>query len=631
MNRDSNQTDATDPVCGMPVTDGNAPFADYLGRRFLFCSAFCRDTFLVSPQSYVAPAITPEKAIVHRRIAYFSMEVAIDPEMPTYSGGLGVLAGDTLKSAADLGLPVIAVSLLNAKGYFEQTLDGAGNQQERAAAWDRARFVQPIRSQEMPDSAEQGDIHVEVTIEGRIVKVRGWQYDIVGATGFTVPLILLDTDMETNDPWDRELTSCLYGGDDRYRLAQEVILGVGGVRMLRAIGHNWINRFHMNEGHAALLVLELLASGSTAPAWNFFGTRAECVFTTHTPVPAGHDQFPYELVHRILGMPLPEAVVQMLGGADRLNLTHLAMNASQYVNGVAKRHAEVSREMFPGRDIDAVTNGVHSHTWTADSFKVLYDHHIPGWSNDPSALRSAAGIPKGEIWAAHVQAKDHLADKIQLRIGAVLDRNAFTIGFARRATAYKRADLVFRDVERLAAIAQEVGPIQFVFAGKAHPRDESGKDMIRRVFAAAAHLLNRVQVIYLENYDMTLARLLTSGADLWLNTPRRPLEASGTSGMKAALNGIPSLSTLDGWWLEGHIEGVTGWSLGTSDADSDLDRVPDDEDAVDLYHKLQHEILPLFYRERDAWIGVMRHAIALNASYFNTHRMIQQYAANAYV
>lgn len=632
MSLETDRAAVTDPVCGMPVTDSQAPSTENLGRRFRFCSAFCRDTFLASPQSYVtAPATASEKVTVHRRIAYFSMEVGVDPELPTYSGGLGVLAGDTLKAAADLGLPIIAISLLNAKGYFAQRLDGAGNQQERPDTWDRARFVRPVCGRNTTDSTEQDDIPVEVTIEGRSVKVRAWQYDIAGATGFTVPLILLDTDIESNDPYDREITSNLYGGDDRYRLAQEVILGVGGARMLRAIGHNHINRFHMNEGHAALLVLELIGNSSTAPAWNFFGTRAECVFTTHTPVPAGHDQFPYELVHRVLGTPLPEAIVKMLGGAERLNMTHLAMNASQYVNGVAKRHAEVSRKMFPGQNIHTVTNGIHSRTWTADSFKALYDRRIPGWSNDPSALRSVEGISNEEIWAAHIQAKDRLANEVRRRTGTILDRNTFTIGFARRAAVYKRADLVFHDVERLATIAKEVGSIQLVFAGKAHPHDEGGKDMIRRIFAAAERLRNRVPVVYLENYDMALARLLTSGADLWLNTPRRPLEASGTSGMKAAHNGVPSLSTLDGWWLEGHIEGVTGWSVGSAAKDADPNHVPDAEDAADLYRKLREEILPMFYQNRDAWIGVMRHAIALNASYFNTHRMIQQYATNAYV
>lgn len=621
---------ATDPVCGMPVPDGGSIVITFRGRPFAFCSEFCRDAFLAAPEVYAGTApLAAGRADAPRRVAYFSMEVAVDPGMPTYSGGLGVLAGDTLKSAADLGLPVVAVSLLNAKGYFKQTLDRSGNQQERPAAWEPARFTRPLPSQVEADAERPRDPQVEVTIEGRAVKVRGWQYDVTGATGFTVPLILLDTDVPGNDPRDRELTSYLYGGDDRYRLAQEVVLGVGGVRMLRALGHSSISRFHMNEGHAALLVLELLGTSRWPPAWDFHGTRLECVFTTHTPVAAGHDSFPYDLVHRVLGQPLPEPVVRMLGGSDRLDMTHLGMSMSRYVNGVAKRHAEVSREMFPGQPIDAVSNGVHSRTWTCHSFRDLYDRHIPGWGNDPAALRSAIGLPGPEVWEAHARAKERLVEEVGRRTGVVLDRDAFTIGFARRATAYKRANLIFRDPDRLAAVAREVGPVQLVFAGKAHPKDEGGKELIRKVFAAADRLRDRVRVVYLENYDMALAGVLTAGADVWLNTPRRPLEASGTSGMKAAHNGVPSLSTLDGWWAEGHVEGVTGWSIGSANADSGRD--VDAEDAENLYRKLREVVVPLYYRDRDGWVGVMRHAIALNASFFNTHRMVQQYAANAYV
>jgi starch phosphorylase len=620
----------TDPVCGMLVSGDGRYTTEYRGRRFVFCSEFCWDAFLAAPETYaLSPVGGTVRADAPRRVAYFSMEVAVDAGMPTYSGGLGVLAGDTLKSAADLGLPVVAVSLLNARGYFDQSLDRSGNQHEQPVAWDPSGFVHPLPAQIVTGSDRPQAPEVEVTIEGRAVKVRGWQYDVVGATGFTVPLILLDTDVLGNDPRDRELSSHLYGGDDRYRLAQEVVLGVGGVRMLRALGHTSINRFHMNEGHAALLVLELLGTSRWPPAWDFHGTRAECVFTTHTPVLAGHDSFPYGLVHRVLGAPLPEPVVRMLGGADRLDMTHLGMSMSRYVNGVAKRHAEVTREMFPGQPIGAITNGVHSRTWTCDSFKELFDRHIPGWANDPAALRSAIGIPEGEVWEAHARAKDRLIDEVRRRAGVNLARDALTIGFARRATAYKRADLVFRDTEQLATIAREVGPVQLVFAGKAHPRDEAGKEMIRRVFAAGEQLRERVRVVYLENYDLALAALLTAGVDVWLNTPRRPLEASGTSGMKAAHNGVPSLSTLDGWWAEGHVEGVTGWSIGPVVAAPDRDA--DAEDAADLYRKLREVVVPLYHRDRGGWERVMRHAIALNASFFNTHRMVQQYAANAYV
>jgi starch phosphorylase len=451
-------------------------------------------------------------------------------------------------------------------------------------------------------------------------------------TGFRVPLFLLDTDLPENTPADRELTAWLYGGDDRYRLCQEVVLGIGGVRLLRALGYTRLERFHMNEGHAALLTLELLREKSPrAPAeWDFHAVREQCLFTTHTPVPAGHDQFPYDLVRRVLGEPVPADVLGMLGGADRLNMTRLGLDLSGHLNGVARKHAEVSQGMFPGYPIDSVTNGVHSRTWTCASFRELFDRHIPGWVNDPSSLRHAVNIPRAEVWEAHQRAKARLLDEVRRRTQTALDRDALTIGFARRATPYKRADLVLRDVEQLAQTAATAGPVQLVFAGKAHPRDEGGKELIRRVFDAARRLRDRVGVVYLENYDVELGLALTAGVDVWLNTPLRPLEASGTSGMKAAHNGVPSFSVLDGWWVEGHIEGVTGWSIGSSSGAPAGDTA-DEADARELYQKLRTVIVPLFYHDRERWIDIMRQTIAFNASFFNTHRMVQQYAANAYV
>ena len=612
-----------DPVCGMPVRVEEALAISYRGHSFYFCAELCKQAFLAHPEQYSGETRVraSDEIDTRRRIAYFSMEVAADPRMPTYSGGLGILAGDTLKSCADLKIPLVAVSLLYSKGYFDQKLDEWGNQQEFPVAWEPSRFVRLL------------PITVRVPIENRSVVVRAWQYDITGYTGYSVPLILLDTNVDENAPPDRELTAFLYGGDERYRLAQEIILGMGGVRMLRALGYNQLERFHMNEGHASLLVLELLRErrGQGAEEWDFHGVRSRCVFTTHTPVPAGHDQFSYDLVKGVLGETIPVEMVQMLGGKNRLNMTLLALNLSRYVNGVAKRHGEVSQEMFPGYSIDSITNGVHSFTWTCDSFKKLYDRHIAGWVNDPFSLRYAVSIPKGEIWDAHVEAKGRLIDEVHRRTGMSLKPDMLTIGFARRATLYKRADLVFSDPGQLMEIASTVGPIQLVFAGKSHPKDDPGKDLIRRVFHFARQLKDQIPIAYLENYDMELGKLLTSGVDLWLNTPLRPLEASGTSGMKAAHNGVPSFSTLDGWWIEGHIEGVTGWSIGPGPQDLHGQDAANEQDARELYHKLRTVIAPMFYRDRDRWIDIMRQAIAFNASFFNTHRMVQQYAANAYV
>lgn len=612
-----------DPVCGMTVQPENVLTTSYDGQMIAFCSEFCRSAFLTHPERYVRALVTlsAEEANGQRRIAYFSMEVAVGARMPTYGGGLGVLAGDTLKSCADLKIPVVAVSLLYARGYFDQKLDAWGNQQELPVVWDPPRFARLLPTT------------VRVHIENRPVTVRAWQYNIVGMTEDTVPLILLDTNVAENATQDRALTFSLYGGDERYRLAQETILGIGGIRMLRALGYTQLQRFHMNEGHAGLLTLELLRErqDQASTEWDFNRVREQCVFTTHTPVPAGHDQFSYDLVKSIVGEIIPLEVTQMLGGRERLNMTLLGLNLSQYINGVAKQHGEVSQEMFPGYPIDSITNGVHSVTWTCDSFKALYDRHIPGWRNDPAMLRHAISIPTHEIWTAHGEAKARLVEEVRKRTQVSLNNETLTLGFARRATQYKRADLVLTDLGQLLDIARTVGPIQFVFAGKAHPKDEPGKALIRYVFQVAQQLKDQVAVVYLENYDMELAQLLTAGVDVWLNTPLRPREASGTSGMKAAHNGVPSFSILDGWWIEGHVEGVTGWSIGPAPTERSQQDKMNTQDVKDLYHKLRTVIVPLFYHNRDKWLDIMRHTIAFNASFFNTHRMVQQYAANAYV
>jgi starch phosphorylase len=468
---------------------------------------------------------------------------------------------------------------------------------------------------------------VQVEIEGRTVLVHAWQFDVVGITDSIVPVILLDSNVEGNSEYDCTLTDSLYGGDQNYRLAQEVVLGIGGVRMLRALGHSGVQRFHMNEGHAGLLVLELMdwQGGSKPAELDYEGARQRCIFTTHTPVPAGHDQFDYASVERIVGSAVPFDVLRMLGGRERLNMTLLGLNLSRYVNGVAQRHEEVSREMFPGYPIHHITNGVHSATWTCESFRRLYDEWIPGWTNDPAMLRKALSIPNEKIWEAHTGAKSHLVEYVRQQTGRILAPDALTIGFARRATAYKRAGLVFTDIPRLVDIAKLAGPLQFVFAGKAHPGDEGGKQLIEHIFEISQQVGAVLPIVYLENYDLEIAKLMVSGVDLWLNTPQRPLEASGTSGMKAAHNGVPSFSTLDGWWIEGNTEGITGWSIGGS-----AEATPTG-DSDSLLEKLEALILPTFYRRRDSWIDIMRHTIALNASYFNTHRMVQQYVTNAYM
>ena len=560
------------------------------------------------------------------RVAYFSMEIGLESGMPTYSGGLGVLAGDTIRSAADLDVPMVAVSLLHRRGYFFQRLDAQGRQSEEPVAW-------PVN-----DFAELIDEQATVDIEGRPVHVRAWRYRVTGESGHVVPVYLLDTDVSENQPWDRTLTDVLYGGDDHYRLCQEVVLGIGGLRLLRALGYQDILRFHMNEGHAALLVLALMeeklalqGQAESVPADLIDTVREQCVFTTHTPVPAGHDQFSEELALRVLGDHRRSTLMKACGIEQRLNLTQLALRGSRYVNGVAMKHGEVSHGMFPGYPIHSITNGVHAVTWTAPSFQKLFDTHLPDWRRDQLSLRYAVGIPTSDIWAAHVEAKRTLVEHVNRESNAGFDRDMLTIGFARRFAAYKRAGLIFQDLDRLKKIVLEAGSIQIVFAGKAHPRDRDGKDLIAHVHEMRNALQGVIAVSYLTNYDMEVAKMLCAGVDVWLNTPLPPLEASGTSGMKAAMNGVPSLSVLDGWWIEGHLEGVTGWSIGDR-VEACLEPQPgmDACHAAELYRKLEEKVLPCFYKDRERFIEIMRHAIALNGAFFNSQRMVAQYLHDAY-
>jgi starch phosphorylase len=539
-------------------------------------------------------------------IAYFSMEIAIDESMPTYSGGLGILAGDTLRAAADAGLPLAAVTLVYHRGYYRQKIDENGRQREEADLWSPQGRL------------ELADVTTEITLEGRTVRVRAWRTAIAGVRGARVPVYLLDTDLPVNDPWDRTLTDSLYGGDRRYRLAQEALLGLAGKAIVDAATGGNIVRYHMNEGHSALVVPALYNQ--------FHGdlpqVRAACVFTTHTPVPAGHDRFGRDLAESLLPRDIVGALERLNQLEPDLNLTHLALAGASCCNAVAMKHGEVSRAMFPGHDIVAITNGVHAATWVAPPMAALFDRALPGWRADNFRLRHAVGIPLDELQAAHGVAKATLLERLRERTGARLDPEAFTIGFARRAAAYKRADLLFRDIDRLRRIAHEFGAVQVIYGGKAHPQDEDGKVLVQRVHEAMRAVGRDVHAVYVPNYDMAFAKYMVAGVDVWLNTPLRPEEASGTSGMKAALNGIPSLSTLDGWWIEGNVEGRTGWAIGT------LDGSPDD-DAPALYDALER-IIPLYYQSPEKYAAVRRHAIAINGSYFTTERMVHEYAVIAY-
>lgn len=582
------------------------------------------------------------------KIAYFSMEIALESDLPTYSGGLGVLAGDTIAAAADLGVPMTAITLLYRKGYFSQRLNSDGHQVAEPVAWAPEDFLVETAAR------------CEVEIADRMVVLRAWRLDVPGVSRHKVPVYFLDADLPENAPEDRALTDHLYGGDDRYRLCQEILLGIGGVRMLKALGYHQLDRYHLNEGHPALLIFQLLRyesarhgrSGVTRE--DFEAVHDMCIFTTHTPVPAGHDQFPVELLDSVLGINSQHYVdfrdaaavdmVQRILQTDahlaahvrdlvrpgvRLNMTYLALNMSGYVNGVAKKHGEITRNMFSGYEIDAITNGVHVARWASAEIQALFDRYIPDWRRDNFSLRAALSIPAAELRVARRQAKERLLGIVRERTGKIMDPDVLTIAFARRAATYKRADLLFHDIDRLKAIARDKGKLQVIYAGKAHPRDEAGQALIQQIVYFARALGDEVPVVYLENYDLALARHLTAGADLWLNTPLPPNEASGTSGMKAAVNGTPSLSVLDGWWIEGCVEGLTGWAIG--EPGEQLHAVQDPNvHAGSLYHKLEQVIVPLFYGNPDGYTNVMRHAIALNGAFFNTQRMVQQYVLKAY-
>jgi starch phosphorylase len=559
---------------------------------------------------------TPSPDLSLRAVAYFSMEIALSPALPTYSGGLGMLAGDTLRSAADIAAPMVAISLAHRCGYFRQKLDAVGQQTEADVPWTPETTLPPAAQT------------VAITMQGREITIRAWRFDVVGVTGHIIPVFLLDTDVEGNAPYDRKLTDHLYGGDTYYRLCQETVLGLGGIKLLHTLGCQ-PDVYHMNEGHAALLALGLLedqlkgALLNTATEADVAAVRHQCVFTTHTPVPAGHDKFGLDQMLQVLGRERATAL-EALGCLhdNLLNMTYVALRFSRFVNGVAMQHGKVSQKMFPEYKVTAITNGVHAATWLSESMQQLLDAEIPAWRVDNTYFRSVYGIEPERISACHHKGKQRLFDTVAKRTGIQFNPSILTLGFARRVATYKRASLLLQDPVRLAKIAEKIGGLQILYAGKAHPADNAGKGLIRDVFTEAAQLRSPfLRILYLENYDWDLGAQLTQGVDVWVNTPRRPYEASGTSGMKAALNGVPSLSILDGWWIEGCAESVTGWAI--EDAETEA------LEAESLYTKLETAIAPL-YANPTAWARMQQHCIAMNGTFFNTHRMLRQYFTNAY-
>lgn len=586
-----------DPICGILLESNETNFkSEFLTKQFYFDSEYCMRSFIEGP-----------------RIAYFSMEVGVKSNMPTYSGGLGVLAGDVIRSSADLRIPFVAVTLLSKEGYLKQKITPDGVQLEYPEVWEPSKFMRMLPTT------------VTVRIGDDDVKVGAWVYHQESVTGGVVPVLFLTTDIEGNDKCDREITDFLYGGDEIYRLKQEIVLGIGGVKILEALNIN-IKKYHMNEGHSSLLTLELLKRNEM----NADKVKNLCVFTTHTPVEAAFDKFSYELVSRVLGHEFPQEVLIKYGGSSQLNMTLMALNLSKFTNGVTESHMKFSRKIFPGYNIQEITNGVHSYTWTCPYFRQLFDKYIRGWANEPELLVRVDAIPNNELWTAHMKSKQDLLDFVKEKIGVRMDVGTLTLGFARRATEYKRATMIFSDLEKLKEVGEQ-GKIQLVFAGKAHPRDEMGKMLIRDLYKYIDLLKNTIEIVYLENYDMEMAGLMTSGVDIWLNTPLPPYEASGTSGMKAAHNGVINYSVLDGWWVEGCVEGLTGWAIGPYPDQKINESERRKRELADLYNKLEYLIIPKFYNERDNWISMMRNSIGKIAYYFNTHRMMRRYATDAYI
>ena len=538
-------------------------------------------------------------------IGYFTAEIGLWSELHTYSGGLGVLAGDHVKSAADAEIPLIGVTLLYREGYSRQHLDSDGIQSETYPVLDPSEFL------------EQTDITIQLPLDDQTIYARVWCANIVGQTGHKVPVYFLDTTHEKNSQYHQEIGQRLYGGDDDTRIRQEYLLGVGGIQLFDHLQIE-LKGIHLNEGHCTFAMLELLSRG-----WSRQELAEKSLFTTHTPVPAGHDRFEWSLVKEIMEDKLPEDAQELVRnagdseGGNRCSMSHLAVALSTSVNAVSILNAEVAQTMFSEMKIMPITNGVHHPTWTSSTMTKLFDEHLPNWKANPSQLKDAQTIPIEALKQARNENRKLLRELVKEETGVEFEEHRLTIGFARRFATYKRANLVFHDLEKLREIG--AGRIQFVFSGKAHPKDEGGKQLIRDIFASAKTVEEEIPVAFLENYNMATGLAMTSGVDIWLNNPIRPLEASGTSGMKAAMNGVPNCSILDGWWPEACKHGINGWAIGNAEDDRN-----DPRDAGNIYSTLQNEVLPSWERKDETWANVMRESIASSAE-FTGRRMIEDY------
>ncbi len=603
---------------------------------------------------------------IKKPIAYFSAEFGFHESIPNYSGGLGILAGDHCKSASDLDLNFVAIGLLYRHGYFKQEIDKEGAQQ--AISLNQNFHHLPIREVQRGD----GNLLIPVRILDRDIFAKVWQLQVG-----RINLYLLDTDTPENNAEDRLITAELYGGDLEMRMRQELILGIGGVKTLSALGID-AEVFHMNEGHSAFLALERIRLNVVEKKLDFYSAlqvvAAANVFTTHTPVPAGNDSFSREMMKKYfgdfakeLGLPFDELLSfgqTRLDQNDPFSMTILALRLSRHANGVSKLHGEVSRLLWkdvwagvPTHEvpITSITNGIHTKTWMAPEFSALYRKHLGDWEEhltEPDFWRRVMDIPDAQLWETHQRLKLRLVQFVRERVRArcerigaspeairdvnhILDPEILTIGFARRFATYKRATLLFTDTERLKRMLNDTSrPVQFIFAGKAHPRDEAGKALIQEVYQFSRETGFENRIVFVEDYDSYIARRLVQGVDLWLNNPLRPMEASGTSGMKMAPNGGLNLSVLDGWWAEGY-NGNNGWAIGSEISDGTIE-FQNEVDASSLYQLLENQIIPLYYAKPDgklplAWLQLMRESIRSVTPVFNTHRMVKEYAERLYI
>ncbi len=555
-------------------------------------------------------------------IAYFVMECAVDSRIPTYSGGLGILAGDTLQSFADLEVPAVCITLLWKNGFTNQKLSNDGTQLDSVQEWDVERYMQPT------------NIKIKMPLGDKDITITAYKYTIESTKGDNeIDAYFLTPDVPENDPGTRKICDRLYIERGLTRLKQEIILGIGGYEMLKAIKYKPF-LYHINESHSAFLIASLMKDMN-----DLNRVKSRVVFTTHTPIPAAFDKFAMKDVASMLGRYCDKQVLydiyqEKLEDNDELNLSWLAIKNAKNVVAVSRKHKFVSEQIFEGYRLKYVTNGIHHIKWASAHHKMLYAKYIKGWEEGPDLLRDVACIPDNEFAQAHILSKETLVEMVNSESDASFIPEDFTIAMAKRITHYKRNNLILSNPNKLIEIAENKGNIQIIFAGKAHPADPDGLAMIKSIHNASQYIASKtkkIKIAFLENYNIHKANIILAGVDLWLNNPVRPLEASGTSGMKASLNGVPNFSVLDGWWLEACMEGINGWGIGPRPAWTDLSYSDDVQDLNDIYGKLEFNILDLYYKNFSDYLKIMKMAVSTIAPYFNTHRMVSEYVTDLYL